>query len=75
MIQTYEAVIDRAGKLRLLQPATLPPMRRVLITILEDEPNVEAIEPALLSEPALAVDWNTPEEDVAWSHLARLPSL
>ena len=23
----------------------------------------------LLSEPALAEDWNRPEEDVAWSHL------
>jgi len=23
----------------------------------------------LLSEPALAEDWNHPEEDVAWSHL------
>jgi len=26
-------------------------------------------ETALLSEPALADDWNRPEEDVAWSHL------
>ena len=75
MIQTYEAVIDRAGRLRLLQPASLPPMRRILITVLEDEPNLEALEPALLSEQALAVDWNTPEEDIAWSHLVQLPSL
>ena len=26
-------------------------------------------ETALLSEPALAEDWNKPEEDEAWSHL------
>jgi len=26
-------------------------------------------ETALLSEAALAVDWNRPEEDLAWSHL------
>jgi hypothetical protein len=26
-------------------------------------------EAALLSEAALAEDWNRPEEDVAWSHL------
>ena len=25
--------------------------------------------PALLSEAALAEDWDRPEEDVAWSHL------
>jgi len=26
-------------------------------------------ETALLSEPALAEDWNRPEEDAAWAHL------
>ena len=25
--------------------------------------------PALLSEPALAADWNRPEEDEVWAHL------
>jgi hypothetical protein len=29
----------------------------------------QAIENALLSEKALAKDWNKPEEDEAWSHL------
>jgi hypothetical protein len=28
-----------------------------------------ASETALLSEQALATDWNKPEEDIAWSHL------
>ena len=28
-------------------------------------------ETALLSEPALAEDWSTPEEDEAWQHLSR----
>ena len=37
--------------------------------ILEDAPFVLVNETALLSEPALAKDWNRPEEDVAWSHL------
>ena len=27
------------------------------------------METALLSEPSLAEDWLTPEEDAAWSHL------
>ena len=31
-------------------------------------------ETALLSEKSLARDWNTPEEDKAWSHLDSLPS-
>lgn len=26
-------------------------------------------ETALLSEQALSIDWNRPEEDIAWSHL------
>ena len=33
------------------------------------------IDLALLSEAALAQDWDRPEEDEAWSHLAQLPSL
>jgi hypothetical protein len=30
-------------------------------------------EVTLLSEAALAEDWNRPEEDAAWSHLQRAP--
>ncbi|GEM_PF-951195 len=29
----------------------------------------------LLSEPALAKDWDRPEEDEAWSHLGQIPPL
>ena len=75
MIQTVEAVIDQFGRLRLLQPIELPVMRRAFVTILDDEPEPSALETAMMSEAALAVDWNTPEEDAAWSHLAQLPSL
>jgi hypothetical protein len=75
MIQTFEGVIDKEGRLRLLEPVKLPPMRRVLITILNEEPKLSAGESAVLSESALAVDWLTPEEDAAWSHLTQLPSL
>jgi hypothetical protein len=75
MIQTVEAVIDQSGILRLRQPITLPAMRRALVTILDDEPEPNALETAMMSEAALAVDWSTPEEDEAWSHLAQLPSL
>ncbi len=69
MIQTIEAVIDEHGTIRLLQAVRLPAARRALVTILEDAPAVHATETALLSEAALAEDWNRPEEDAAWAHL------
>jgi hypothetical protein len=69
VIQTVEAVIDEQGNVRLLEPVSLPIARRALVTILEEEPVVNVHEMALLSESALAEDWNRPEEDVAWSHL------
>lgn len=75
MIQIYEAVIDHTGALRLLEPVSLPALRRALVTVLDDETEPNALETALISEPALAVEWDTPEEDEAWSHLAQLPSL
>ena len=69
MIRTVEAVIDEQGVVRLLEDVHLPSTRRALVTILEDEPAEQTGEAALLSEAALAEDWNRPEEDAAWSHL------
>jgi hypothetical protein len=69
MIRTIEAVIDEQGNVRLLEPVQLSSTRRALVTILEDAPAASAKEMALLSEPALAKDWNRPEEETAWSHL------
>ena len=69
MIRTIEAVIDEQGNVRLLEPVHLPSARRALITILEDGPAEGILESALLSEAALAEDWNRPEEDEAWSYL------
>jgi len=71
MIRTVEAVIDERGNVRLLEPVTVPSARRALVTILEDSPSTLAPEIALLSEAALAEDWNRPEEDEAWSHLSK----
>jgi hypothetical protein len=68
MIKTVEAVIDEKGHVRLLESINLPSARRALVTILE-EPATSISETALLSERALAEDWNRPEEDAAWSHL------
>ena len=43
-------------------------------TILDEEAELSGHESAMLSETALAVEWLTPEEDAARSHLAQLPS-
>ncbi|MBM4042364.1 MAG: hypothetical protein FJ290_28055 [Planctomycetes bacterium] len=66
---TVEAVIDDQGNVRLLENVRLPAGRRALVTIFDESPALRVAETALLSEPALAEDWNRPEEDAAWSHL------
>ena len=68
MIQTVEAIVDDKGRVELLGPVRVTGRARALVTIL-DEPASTAGEPALLSESALAEDWNRPEEDEAWAHL------
>ncbi len=68
MIQTVEAVVDADGRVRLLGEVHISGPRRALVMVLE-EPAAIPGESALLAEAALAVDWNRPEEDAAWSHL------
>ncbi len=68
MLQTYEAIINKQGSIRITEPIQLPAGLRVLVTILDELPP-HVSETALLSEPALAEDWNKPTEDDAWSHL------
>jgi hypothetical protein len=75
MLQSIEGIIDQTGKLRILEKIDLPKSRRVIITILNEEPSDDFVNLALLSESALAKDWERAEEDEAWSHLAQLPSL
>lgn len=67
MIQTVEALVDERGEIHLLEPIHLPTGRRALVTILEEKPVINIPETALLSETALAEDWNRSEEDEAWS--------
>jgi hypothetical protein len=67
MIQTMEAIVDEAGNVKLLAEIELKESRRALVTILEKEPKVS--ETALLSEKALAEDWQRDEEEDAWQHL------
>ena len=68
MLQTLEAITDKQGNVCLTEPIRLPSGWRVLVTILE-ETAINVTETALLSETALAKDWNKTEEDEAWSHL------
>ena len=72
MIKTVEAIIDEQGNVRLLEPVQLGTARRALVTILEDAPIISSEETALLSEAALAKDWNRPEEEEAWSYLQQV---
>ena len=65
MSQSVEAIIDEKGQVRLLKPLRFPTPRRAVVMILDEDP----MEAARVSEPALAEDWNRPEEDAAWSHL------
>lgn len=71
MRQTIEATIDEQGNVRLLQPIQLSKPRRAYVTILDNERDIP--ETALLSEAALAEDWDRPEEEAAWSHLHPTP--
>lgn len=70
MLQTIEATIDENGHVQLLEPVRLSEPRQALVTILPGESDTSMV--ALLSEAALAEDWNCPEEDRAWSHLQQM---
>jgi hypothetical protein len=67
-----EAVIDEQGNVRLLEQVRPGGVRRALVTILDERPTDRPSETALLSEAALAEDWNRPEEDDAWKHLQKV---
>jgi len=47
MLQTIEAIIDEKGVLRILDSVDLPKMRRVIVTILNEEPTKEILDLAL----------------------------
>ena len=53
----------------MLEEVRLPRACRAWVTLLDEAETVKVSETAALSEPALADDWNRPEEDEAWSYL------
>jgi hypothetical protein len=66
MLTSIEAIIEKDGVVHLKEPIHLAHPCRAIVTIV-DEPAVS--ETTLLSEPSLAEDWDSTEEDAAWSHL------
>ena len=66
MLQTLEATIEKNGAIHLTNPIHLTHSCRAIVTIIDD-PKVS--DTTLLSQQALAHDWERPEEDAAWSHL------
>ncbi|WP_263079841.1 hypothetical protein [Endozoicomonas sp. Mp262] len=72
MPATYEAKTDEQGNLCLPPNIKLPEGCRILVTVLDELPKLQQInDEALLSEKALAEDWDKPEEDEAWSTLGK----
>lgn len=67
VLRSIEVTIEKDGTIRLPKKMNFSSARRAILTIL-DEPVLIA-ETALLSEAALAEDWNRPEEDEAWAYL------
>lgn len=70
-----ESNMSRNIKEQLLQEiektpdSTLKEVLDFLLFIKSRELQQEQVEISLLSEPSLAEDWLTPEEDEAWQHL------
>lgn len=72
MIQTYQALINTGGSVRLLQNIEADTPKRALLLVFDEDAEDSFYEkslPYLLSESILAEDWNKPEEDEAWAYL------
>jgi hypothetical protein len=66
-MKTVEAILEPSGEVRMIEPVVVSSPRLALVTIMEEAPTIN--DAAVLSEAALAEDWNRPEEDAAWAHL------
>ena len=69
ILKTVEAVVEENGNIRLLEDVQLRPSQKALVTLLDEEYEDLLSETMLLSEDALAEEWNNEEEDQAWAHL------
>jgi hypothetical protein len=64
MLQTVQGVLNPDGNILLLEKVITSHPVRVLVTVLDDEPNL-----AVMSEQSLAQDWLNDAEEEAWLHL------
>lgn len=64
MLQTVEAVIERDGRVRLLEALTLPESRRALVTVLPDA--AEATEDLAAAYAEMAADEAREAEALEW---------
>ena len=54
MLKTYQAEVEEDGRIRITEPAKLPPNAKVYVSIMEDEEQIGGIPVTmLLAEPAL----------------------
>lgn len=65
MDELLTGYVDEHGAIQLAGNVHLTPGQRVVVAV----SLATSCETALLSEAALARDWNRPDEDDAWSHL------
>jgi len=76
MLRAIEVTIDINGIITPNEPLAVTGRRRAILTILDEAPvENDAMDCALMSEPALARYWSAPGEDEAWAHLKNLPDL
>jgi hypothetical protein len=71
MEKPYAAVVESDGRIRLNTPSHLVHLEkglRVVVAVLQTDLET-AVSGFGLSESALSVDCNKPEEDDAWAHL------
>lgn len=73
MLQTFRGIIEQDGRLRTREQINLTRPRQVIVTLLDSDPAEDDFDLALMSEAALARDWDRPEEEEAWSHLEHMP--
>lgn len=66
-----EAHVGADGHLRVDVPVELPPGSLRAVLVVDDTGIAEGhpMETALLSQNALAEEWDRPEEEKAWKHL------
>lgn len=68
MENTFEAVVEKDGRIRIQSPVHLKTGAKVFVSVPSDDPD-SVINGVVLSETALAADWLNSEEEAAWAHL------